>query len=84
MSTWTVEAIRDAIRKLPEEERVSLACWLNAQTMDDWDRQMQHDFSPGGRGMAFLDKVKGEVAAGVAPGTVRPIAEGLAERRRRP
>ena len=83
MGGLTVEALKDAISKLPEEDQVSLACWLNAQTMDDWDRQMHRDFSPGGQGRSFLEQVKREVADGVAEGTVRPIGDGFAERRRR-
>ena len=81
--TLTVEAIKEAINKLPEEDKVSLTSWLNVQTMDDWDRQMQRDFSPGGKGAKFLEQAKRETAEGLAQGTVRPLSEGLAERRRR-
>jgi len=83
MTALTVEAIKDAINKLPQEDKVSLASWLNVQTMDDWDQQMRRDFSPGGKGMKFLEQVKREIAEGVAEGTVRPMVEGFAERRRR-
>jgi hypothetical protein len=44
MSVLTVEAIKEAIAALPEKDQQSLAAWLNLQTMDDWDRQMQRDF----------------------------------------
>jgi hypothetical protein len=47
--------------------------------MDDWDREMQRDFAPGGRGREFLEQVKREIAEG----KTRPIEEGFAERRRR-
>ena len=83
MNTLTVEAIKEAINELPEEDKVSLTSWLTVQTMDDWDRQMQRDFSPGGRGAKFVEQVKREIAEGDAEGTVRPLSEGLAERRRR-
>jgi hypothetical protein len=79
----TVKAIKDAIARLPGEERASLAAWLTRQTMDAWDKQMLRDFSSGGKGAKFLDQVKKEVAQGKANGTVRPLDEGLAERRRR-
>ena len=72
----TVEAIKEAIADLPAEEKVSLAAWLNLQTMDDWDKQMEQDFSPGGRGMAFVEQVQREIAEGKA----RPMEEGFAER----
>ena len=78
MANKTIEDIKEAIAGLPEEDKVSLAAWLNLQTMDEWDREMQRDFSPGGRGMKFLDQIKREIAEG----ETRPIEEGFAERRR--
>lgn len=75
----TVEDIKEAIAGLPEQDKVSLAAWLNLQTMDEWDREMQRDFWPGGRGMTFLDEVKQEIASE----KTRPMEEGFAERRRR-
>lgn len=83
MTTLTIETIKDAISRLPEEDKVSLAAWLNAQTMDSWDRQMQRDFSAGGKGMKFLEQVNQEIESGLAEGAVRPISEGFAERQRR-
>ena len=60
----TLEALKEAIAELPAEEKTALASWLNEQAMDEWDRQMQQDFSPGGRGAHIVDKVKAEVRAG--------------------
>lgn len=60
----SVEAIKEAISGLPEDDRMGLAAWLNALTMDDWDAQMQHDFSPGRRGQSLVDQVKAEIRAG--------------------
>ena len=62
----TVEAIKEAITGLHADERQSLAFWLNELEYDAWDRQMVEDFSPGGRGEAFVEKVKREVADGRA------------------
>ncbi|MFN7921924.1 MAG: hypothetical protein U0Q16_17615 [Bryobacteraceae bacterium] len=70
----TLEAIRNAIAALPVEDRHALAWWLNELDYDAWDRQMVADFSPGGRGMALVGKVKREVAEGKAA----PLQEGLA------
>ena len=64
MGALSVEAIKDAIAGLPEQEKAALAAWLNAQTMDEWDSEMQRDFSPGGRGQHLVEKVKAEVRAG--------------------
>ena len=60
----TLEALKQAIAELPDEEKAALATWLNEQEMDEWDRQMQKDFSPGGRGMRIFEKVKANVRAG--------------------
>ncbi len=74
----TVEAIKDAIEGLPEEDRHSLAAWLNDLEYDAWDKQMVKDFSPGGRGMAWAESVKRQIAEGKA----RPMAEGFVKRGR--
>ena len=51
----TVDAIKDAITGLPDEDKIALATWLSLQTMDEWDRQMARDFAPGGRGVHVIE-----------------------------
>jgi hypothetical protein len=60
----TVDAIKDAITGLPDEDKIALATWLSLQTMDGWDRQMARDFAPGGRGFHVIEKVKADLRAG--------------------
>jgi hypothetical protein len=60
----TLEALKQAIAELPAEEKAALAAWLNEQEMDEWDRQMKKDFSPGGRGARVVEKVKADIRAG--------------------
>lgn len=60
----TLEALKKEIAGLPAEEKTALATWLNEQEADEWDRQMQEDFSPGGRGVNLVEKVKADVRAG--------------------
>ena len=60
----TVELLKEEIGALSEEERQSLAAWLNGLDSDDWDHEMERYFSPGGRGGHLLDKVKADIAAG--------------------
>jgi hypothetical protein len=79
VADMTVEDIKVAIAALPEQDKLSLAAWLNLQTMDDWDRQMQKDFSPGGRGAKFLEQVQREIDESSS----QPIEQGFAKRRRR-
>ena len=71
----TVESIKQAIAELPAEEKTSLAIWLFQQDMEEWDRQIEEDFSPGGRGMALME----EAEADVRGGRVKPMDEFLAE-----
>jgi hypothetical protein len=76
----TVEAIKDAIQQLPEEERTSLAAWLNEMEYDDWDQEMVRDFSPGGRGIKWVEQVNQEVTEGKS----RPMEQGFRQRRGKP
>jgi hypothetical protein len=79
----TVEAIKDAIVHLSEPERKQLVDWLEELEEEAWDRQMERDFAPGGRGTHFLEEVKADIAAG----RTKPMHEFLAEasaRRKQP
>ena len=60
----TLEAFKEAIAGLPPEERTALVSWLNQQAMDEWDQQMQQDFSQAGRGAHIIESIKAEVRAG--------------------
>ena len=42
-----VEAIKDAIVHLSEPEREELAEWIDQMQEDEWDREMERDFSAG-------------------------------------
>lgn len=70
-----VETIKDA--GLSEDDRHSAAAWLNGLEYDAWDRQMAEDFSPGGRGTAWAQKVKSQIADWKA----FPVEDGFAQRR---
>jgi hypothetical protein len=71
----TVEAIKDAIVHLSEPERQQLADWFEELEEEAWDRQMERDFAPGGRGVHFREEVKADIAAG----RTKPMHEFLAE-----
>lgn len=72
----TVGAFKDAIAKLPEDNRQSLAAWLNDFGYDAWEKQMSRDFMPGGRGAAWAENVKRQIGEG----KVSSMDEGFAER----
>ena len=71
----TLQAIKEVIEHLPEEERRKLADWLEGMEDAVWDDQIKRDFSTGGQ---LLKDVQREAAEGKA----RPFAEGLAKRRK--
>ncbi len=75
----TIEAIKEAIADLPPDEKTRLAAWVIEQDLEEWDRQIQNDFSPGGRGMALLQ----EAQADAREGRSKPLDELLAEIRAR-
>ena len=75
----TLEAIKDAIAHLSEPERKHLADWFEDLEEDAWDRQIEKDFAPGGRGAHLLEEVKADIAAG----RTKPMHEFLAEAKAR-
>ena len=60
----TLEAIKQAITELPEQEKTSLVAWLNEQDAKAWDKQIEEDFSEGGAGTAVLERWDAEIKAG--------------------
>jgi hypothetical protein len=75
----TLEAIKEAITDLAPEEKTRPVAWLLQQDMEEWDRQIEEDFSAGGRGMALVE----EAEADVREGRVKSLDEFLAEARAR-
>jgi hypothetical protein len=71
----TLDAIKQAISELPDEERSSLTAWLCDREFDAWDREIEADFSAGGRGERLLDQVK----ASIRRGEFRPMDRGNAD-----
>ena len=70
-----VEAIKEEIGRLSEQERRELLDWLEDLEEQAWDRQIEHDFAPGGRG----ERLKAEVEADIAAGRTKPLSEVLAQ-----
>ena len=67
----TVEAIKEAIVRPSEPERNQLAEWFDELTEDEWDKQIAKDFAPGGRRVAWGEKVH----VGIEGGKFRPVQE---------
>lgn len=74
----TLDAIKEAIEHLPEQDRRQLAEWFDHLEEAAWDQQIERDFATGGRGEALLNQIRREISQGEA----RPLDEGLAGHRR--
>ena len=68
--------IQHAIETLPPEQQASLAAWISERDRFHWDIELEEDFSPGGAGMALLDRVREQVDRGNS----KPMAEGRPRR----
>jgi radical SAM superfamily enzyme YgiQ (UPF0313 family) len=73
----TLEAIKEAIQHLPEEERRELVGWFDAMEEAVWDEELKQDFASGGKGERLAKEIQREISEGKA----RPLEEGLARRR---
>lgn len=76
-----MEAIKEAIAELPEDEKTRLAAWIVRQDMLEWDRQIEQDFSLGGRGMALIEEAEADVREGRARSLDGALAEAKATRK---
>jgi hypothetical protein len=76
----TADAIKEAIAELPPEQKASLAAWL-IRDLEGWDKQIEEDFSPGGRGMPLLEHAEADVWAGRTQSMDDLLAEAKARRK---
>ena len=70
--------IQHAIESLPLEAQARLAAWMAQRDHEQWDAEIERDFSPGGAGMKLLEEVKRDIAAGKS----QPFEEGRKQRPR--
>jgi hypothetical protein len=68
----TLEAIKEAIKHLPEDERRELVGWFDAMEEAAWDEQMKRDFAPGGKGELLKEEIHREISERKAPPPERP------------
>jgi hypothetical protein len=74
----TLDAIQEAIKHLPKEERRKLAGWLEGMEEAAWDEEIKRHFASGGEG----ERLAKEIQCEISDGKVRLLEEGLARRRR--
>ena len=56
--------IRDDIMSLPPNKRGQLIQWLIEMDKNDWDHELEEDFSGKGPGIDLLDRVKKDFRVG--------------------
>lgn len=81
--SMTVEAIKEEIGHLSEEERKQLLDWLEEVEEETWDREMERNFSPGGQGTHLAEKIDQHIDDSIAAGDITSLEEGLRTRRER-
>jgi len=62
----TLDAVKEAIAELPAPQKTTLISWLRSQDSEEWDRQIEADFSDGGVGMSLLEQWDAEIKAGTS------------------
>ncbi|MEW6113593.1 MAG: hypothetical protein AB1664_15790 [Thermodesulfobacteriota bacterium] len=60
----TVAELKEAIEQLNVEERAQLEALLHPYSPDDWDKQMEADFSSTGDLAWLVDEVDEDIKAG--------------------
>lgn len=63
----TLEAIQEAINRLPLEQQRLLVIWIQERDSQAWEEQLERDFSKGGRGMPLLEEVERQIAEDKKP-----------------
>jgi hypothetical protein len=58
--------IKDAVAELTPQELAELAAFIQAQDSLAWDREIEKDFSPGGKHQALLAEIDAAIDAGDA------------------
>jgi hypothetical protein len=56
--------IEEAVKELSREELAKLAAFIARQDKLVWDKELEQDFSPGGKHAAALEKIDAEISAG--------------------
>jgi hypothetical protein len=60
----TIAELKEAIEHLNIEERAQLEALLHPYSPDEWDKEMEKDFSANGRLAWLVKEVDGDIGAG--------------------
>jgi hypothetical protein len=64
LSSVSLAEIEEAVDKLSPEELAKLAAHIARRDKLAWDKEVEEDFSPGGKHHEALKKIDGEIDAG--------------------
>jgi hypothetical protein len=60
----SLSEIEKAVDALPPDELAKLAAYIARHDKLYWDKELEEDFSPGGKHAAVLEKVDAQIDAG--------------------
>jgi hypothetical protein len=60
----SLSEIEKAVDELPPNELAKLAAYIARRDKITWDRELEQDFSPGGKHEQVLEKIDAEIDAG--------------------
>ena len=60
----SLSEIEKAVDELPPKELAKLAAYVARRDKLAWDRELEEDFSPGGKHEKVLEKIDAEIDAG--------------------
>jgi hypothetical protein len=60
----SLSEIEKAVDELPPNELAKLAAYIARRDKLAWDRELEEDFSPGGKHEKVLEKIDAEIDAG--------------------
>jgi hypothetical protein len=60
----SLSEIEKAVDELPPNELAKLAAYVARRDKLAWDRELEEDFSPGGKHEKVLEKIDAEIDAG--------------------
>jgi hypothetical protein len=70
----TLEALKEQIEHLPEQQQHDLLRWLDERDRTQWDAEMERDFAPDGAAAFLLEEAMADFEAG----RFEPLDEVLA------
>lgn len=62
-------------------EAKQFAHWLEELAEEAWDKEIERDFAPGGRGAHLVEKIDRDIDRAIASGNLTSLEEGLRVRR---